>query len=312
MMGVSAETTRSMQVLAEGLQFPEGPVALSDGTFLVVEIKRGTLTRVFEGGKTEIVAELGGGPNGAAVGPDGAIYVANNGGFIWREEGDLIIPIGEAPPEYTGGRIERVDLNTGASSVLYTECDGQPLRGPNDLVFDKHGGFWFTDTGKGSPTGQEHGAIYYATSDGGSIKRVHFPLWTPNGIGLSPDGSTLYVAETVTGRLWAWDVTGPGEVARGAGHGSGARLIGSPAGLHFFDSLGVEAIGNVAVASVFRGAIVVIAPDGTVVEEVEVPDAFVTNVCFGGPEMQTAYATLSSTGRLVALDWSRPGLRLNY
>ena len=59
--------------LATGLQFPEGPVAMADGSVLVVEIKRGTLTRVGAAGDVDVVADLGGGPNGAAIGPDGAV-----------------------------------------------------------------------------------------------------------------------------------------------------------------------------------------------------------------------------------------------
>src|SRR5829696_6974627 len=73
------------KVVASGLRFPEGPVPLSDGSVLVVEIERGTLTRVLPRGTTEVVAFLGGGPNGAAIGPDGACYVCNNGGSTWTE-----------------------------------------------------------------------------------------------------------------------------------------------------------------------------------------------------------------------------------
>jgi gluconolactonase len=67
--------------LATGLLFPEGPVALDDGSVLLVEIARGTLSRVTTDGRVQVVADLGGGPNGAAIGPDGAVYICNNGGF---------------------------------------------------------------------------------------------------------------------------------------------------------------------------------------------------------------------------------------
>src|SRR5260370_41697761 len=77
--GAMAEVPE-VRELASGLQFPEGPVARPDGSVLVVEIGRGSLSRVTTDGAIEVVADLGGGPNGAAMGPDGACYVVNNGG----------------------------------------------------------------------------------------------------------------------------------------------------------------------------------------------------------------------------------------
>jgi gluconolactonase len=79
-----------------------------------------------------------------------------------------------------------------------------------------------------------------------------------------------------------------------------------------FDSLGLEAGGNVCVATLISGAISVIAPDGKLVEQVETGDSMTTNIAFGGPELKTAYITLSGKGQLVAMDWSRPGLPLNF
>ncbi|MCB1268108.1 MAG: hypothetical protein KDB19_08285, partial [Microthrixaceae bacterium] len=64
--------------LATGLRFPEGPVALDDGSVLLVEIERGTLSRVSPDGTVDVVADCGGGPNGAAIGPDGAVWITNN------------------------------------------------------------------------------------------------------------------------------------------------------------------------------------------------------------------------------------------
>src|SRR5262245_26896888 len=100
--------------IASGLAFPEGPIALSDGSVLVVEIAGARLTRVSPSGRCETVAKLDGGPNGAALGPDGKCYICNNGGFAWRRaEHDILRPAGRAK-DYSGGRIERVDLASGA------------------------------------------------------------------------------------------------------------------------------------------------------------------------------------------------------
>src|SRR5262245_63525510 len=302
-----------MHEIVSGLKFPEGPIAMPDGSVLVVEIMRGTLTRVTLNGRISVVAETGGGPNGAAVGPDGAVYICNNGGFEWHEIAGFTVP-GNQPASYRGGSIQRVDLGSGRVETLYTECDGRPLRGPNDLVFDATGGFWFTDHGKIRERERDRGGLYYARPDGSMIREVVFPLDSPNGVGLSPDGRRLYVAETFTGRLWAFDVSAPGEIIQGpalGGPGGGTLVAGLP-GFQLFDSLAVEASGNVCVATLAVGAITVIAPDGTIVEQVPMPDPIPTNICFGGADRRTAYVTLSGTGQLVALEWERPGLALAY
>lgn len=298
--------------IASGLRFPEGPVALPDGDVLCVELERRTVTRVRPDGSVDVVAEPGGSPNGLAVGPDGAGYVANSGGWGFVRLGELTFTEAFQPDDYSGGRIERVDLATGAVTVLYRECDGHPLVGPNDLVFDETGGFWFTDHGKWRPRDRTHGGLYYARADGSAITEVVHPLEAPNGVGLSPDGSRLYVAETFTGRIWAWDLAGPGRIADASGFGPhGATLVAGLPGFQLLDSLAVDAEGHVVVGTLVNGGLTDIAPDGTV-EHVPLPDPLVTNVCFGGEGLRTAYVTLSATGRLVSLPWPRPGLRLAF
>jgi gluconolactonase len=301
-----------LRVLASGLRFPEGPVAMKDGSVVLVEIERQTITRVKPDGTTEIVAKTGGGPNGLAVGPDGAFYVCNNGGFNWHVEQGMLRPSGPAA-DYTSGRIERVDPATGAVTTLYDRCGDAMLKGPNDIVFDAHGGFYFTDLGKARARDRDWGAIYYALPDGSKIVEIVQPILTPNGIGLSPDGKVLYAAETETARLWAWDITAPGVLKKQpfpSPHGG--RLVMGLGGYQRFDSLAVDATGNICVATLINGSISVISPGGYLVRQVSMPDLFATNICFGGPDRRTAYITLSGTGRLVTMDWWEPGLRLNY
>ncbi len=298
--------------ITSGLRFPEGPIWMPDGSVILVEIERGTLTRVRPDGRQEIVAKTGGGPNGAAIGPDGKCYVCNNGGFKWHEEGGLLRPVLQAD-DYSGGRIERVDLQTGAIETLYTDVGDIKLRGPNDIVFDKHGGFWFTDLGKVRQRDQDRGGIFYARADGSLLKEVIHPMIHPNGIGLSPAGDRLYVAESPTGRLWAFEITGPGEIKRQPWPSpNGGTLVAGLPDYQLFDSLAVEADGNVCVATLFKGCISVISADGDLVEQVSMPDLYTTNICFGGPDMRTAFITLSNSGRLVAVDWKRPGLALAH
>jgi gluconolactonase len=298
------------RVIATGLAFPEGPVALPDGSVLVVEIAGGRLKRVAPTGEVSVVAELGGGPNGAALGPDGHVYVCNNGGFSWRTDAGFSRPTGPAA-DYAGGSIQRVNLSTGAVETLYEECDGHRLHGPNDIVFDDAGGFWFTDFGKVFEDRLMRGAVYYARTDGRSIRRAAHPVLTPNGIGLSPDGRTLYVTETETSRLWSYPIQGPGQL----GHEpwpspNGGKLLHGLPGYQRFDSLAVEEGGNVCVATLVRGGISVFSPAGEWLEFHEAPEGYCTNICFGGPDRRTAYITLSGYGQLLAVPWERAGLAL--
>lgn len=299
------------RVLTSKLEFPEGPIAMDDGSVLVVEIKGARLTRVLPNGELQTVAELGGGPNGAAMGPDGYCYVCNNGGFSWREDDGYIRPTGAAP-DYNGGYIQRVDLDTGSVETLYTHCDGTPLHGPNDIVFDDQGGFWFTDFGKKFDDRIMLGFLYYARADGSEIRCGAKHLLTPNGVGLSPNGATLYASETETSRLWSYPVKGPGElVVEPWPSPNGGALVNGLPGYQRFDSLALEACGNICVATLVTGGISVLSPNGELLEFYEAPEVYCTNICFGGADMKTAYITLSGFGQLIEVSWPRPGLRLN-
>ncbi|HUF84983.1 MAG TPA: SMP-30/gluconolactonase/LRE family protein [Acidimicrobiia bacterium] len=299
--------------IATGLQFPEGPVWMPDGTVLCVEMKEPRIVRVQPDGEKEVVAEPGGSPNGLAMGPDGALYVCNSGGYAYREVADMLVPEMNLPAHHSGGRIERVDLATGDVKVLYTECDGHPFISLNDLVFDETGNFWFTDHGRWRERDKTHGGLYYAAPDGSSVREMAYPLDAPNGVGLSPDGKRVYVAETMTGRLYAWDLSAPGEIDRtNPLFDHGGHVLAGVEGFQLFDSLGVEEGGNVVIGTIVNGGLTVISPTGEVVEHVPVPDLLVTNVCFGGEDRRTAYATCSGTGKLVSMPWPRPGLQLAF
>jgi gluconolactonase len=305
-----------LAVIADGLGFPEGPVVCPDGSVLLVDIEDGRVVRVADG-MTTVVATPGGGPNGLAIGPDGGAYVANNGGFLWTDVGGVRIPIDREthtnePPGFAGGWIERVDLASGAVTVLHDSCGGRRLRGPNDLVFDEAGGLWFTDHGKGRRASVDRGGLYYVPPDGGEVREVAFPLLGPNGVGLSPEGDRVYVAETHTGRLWAWDLADPGDVRPAAGslairHG-GVCVVATP---YSFDSLAVEEDGRIVIGAIGDG-LVAVTPDGQEVDVHPIPGDVTTNVAFGGPDRRRAVITLSRSGRLAETTWPRPGLALRF
>ncbi|KMV16576.1 SMP-30/gluconolactonase/LRE family protein [Mycobacterium heckeshornense] len=304
--------------LAVGLRFPESPLWCPDGSVVVVEIESGRVVSAREGA-IKVVAECGGGPNAVAFGPDGALYVANNGGLSFREvpARGWLFP-GDRATDWLGGSVQRVDPASGAVTVLYDAFQGRQLRAPCDLVFDGTGGFWFTDHGHSYGEIREWGCVYYARADGSSLTQVLPRMDTPNGIGLAPDGTTLYVAETNPARLWAFALSEPG-VLDPVRHGAhrqpryGGRVLHGMGGYHLFDSLAVDAHGNVNVATMGEHTgIAVVSPDGGLLTFVDVDDPAVTNLCFGGPGLRTAFITLSASGRVVALDWPRPGLQLAH
>ncbi|MCH9673151.1 MAG: SMP-30/gluconolactonase/LRE family protein [Gammaproteobacteria bacterium] len=282
-----------MSVMAEGLKFPEGPISMPDGSVILVEIVGETLTRVQPDGSKEVLAHCPGGPNGAAFGPDGRVWLCNNGGSAAR------------------GFIQAVDIQSGESETIYTHVDGEALSAPNDLVFDATGGFWFSDHGTTWPRYRDHGGLYYGKADGSEVREVVYPLEAPNGVGLSPDDSRVYVAETHTGRVRAWDITAPGELALPFGKDSRGRLIGTASGEDLLDSLAVDSADRVCVATIRTGGITAFAQDG---KAAFVPsgDRITTNICFGGEDMRTAYLTGSRNGTLLKTTWDVPGHRLHF
>jgi gluconolactonase len=301
-----------MRIVASGLRFPEGPIAMPDGSVLLVEIERQTLSRVDPDGAVRVVAELPGGPNGAAMGPDGRVYICNNGGMAWHREGATLRPHG-TPADYTGGWIEAVDLASGAVERLCDRCGDQRLKAPNDLVFDGRGGFYFTDLGKRRDRDMDRGFVYWARADGSGIREVSGPMVTPNGIGLAPDGKVLYVAETDTGRIWGFEVEAPGRLKLQPWPSpNGGRIVAGLGGYSRFDSLAVSASGRILAATVEGCSIAEIDPVQGLLCHHSVPDMLTTNICFGGPGRRTAYVTLSHTGQLAAMDWHEPGLEPAY
>jgi gluconolactonase len=297
-------------ILATGLGFPEGPVVCEDGSVVLTEIRHGRCSRVTPDGATGVFSNTGGGPNGLALGPDGAFYLCNNGGSRYVAGTSM----GQGPhPDYKFGSIQRIDPQTGDLTTLYTECNGNKLSAPNDLVFDGHGGFYFTDLGKRYARHRDHGGVYYALPDGSKIVELAFPMLSPNGCGLSPDGQMLYVADTEGARLWAFAIEAPGVLrAPEPFHPHSGRVLAGLPGHARFDSLAVMANGNIAVATLTTGSITEFSPEGHLVREVKMPDVYPTNICFGGADMRTAYITLSDSGRLGMMQWPEPGLKLHF
>ena len=300
------------EVVVDDLLFPEGPVAMPDGSVLYVELPKGTLSRAWAGGRKEIVAHVGDGPNGAAYGPDGAIYICNNGGVDASRDAEGNLVVGPTPSYYKGGHIDRVDLATGKVERLYEHCNGNKFSSPNDLVFDRAGGMWFTDFGR--PTGRirDISGIYYAKADGSLVEEAFLGGIAFNGIGLSADEKTLYAADTYQSKLWSFDIESPGKLRAPVHPGHGPRKFIASTGALELDSLALTASGAICVGTIGGGGIAVVTPEDGKVELRSLPDDYVTNICFGGPDLRTAYITMVMTGQLIRTTWPEPGLPLNF
>ncbi|MFM2032279.1 MAG: hypothetical protein RLZZ297_1044 [Chloroflexota bacterium] len=287
----------TLKSIARGLLFPEGPLWLSDGSLLVCEMFRSTITRIWPDGRREVVAALAGAPNGIAQGPDGRIYICDNGKSMYATlEHDGSPGLTWSGPErYRGGTISVLDLADGTVQVLYETVAGRRLESPNDIVFDAHGGFYLTDFGYMAGGRTPHCALYYGRPDGAALHEVCSDTFSPNGIGLSPAGDVLYWAETMPRRLMRATVTAPGVI-----DAASVRVLYQFAE-GALDSLAVDRAGRVWVAVLGVGAIAVVSPQGALVAQYPIGDTATTNVCFGGADGSAVYVTAANTGQLVQL-----------
>jgi gluconolactonase len=340
---------RNTRVIATGLGYPEGPVWCSDGSVLLVEIKAQCLSRIASDGSRKVVASIPGGPNGAAIGPDGAVYICNDGGFDWLQIPPPPAPASlwistTQPADYKGGKLQKVGLKSGAVTDLFTGTAVPPayppfpalpkawnppvaLRGPDDLVFDRDGGCWLTDWGKQRPFDRDVTGVYYMSPDGSTLRQAIYPLNAPNGIALSPDGKWLYVALSYERRVLKYEVGPGGTFKPNPRTLDGSYLVtGDFKGSSVLDSMAVDEQGNLYVATMIpegadptvNGGITVISPEGGILDwvEIKLPDGspvpLPSNICFGGKDLKTAYITCGGTGQLISMPSRIPGLRLNY
>jgi gluconolactonase len=340
--------TSDFTEIVSGLGYPESPLWLSDGSLAVVDIKAKTLLRFRPDAKGSYQLEdtidlndpsgkLDSGPNGAALGPDGCVYICNNGGKQFLQMNlpgtgtshTLNIVMG-ASSKYAGGYIQRVHLDTreveiwcAPDSVQPASSNGtaQRISSPDDIIFDSQGGFWFTDWGNATEQSREITAVYYVPKGSRTPKAVIPERSAPNGIGLSPAGDKLYVSETYNRWVVYWDLSGPGEIKSQPPIDDGSRILsGAIYKAGILDSLRLDEEGNVYVATMLPegnnplvpGGIAVISPAGETLEFIELPKDFPeplpSNICFGGADRKTAFITCGGTGRILSCQMRIPGL----
>ena len=258
-----------LRIVAERLSFPEGPYQLPDGRLLVQQPRDHRIVAVSPGGEIRTWVET---PNGGTGG-----IVFNRAGYAFATGGNGTNHILRITPER-------------AVESFVTDYAGQPFLGPNDLAMHSSGHIFFSDPGK-FVTARPNGG-FYRTDFQGSTMRVAGDLGFPNGVAVSHDGRRVYLAETLTGLVKAFEVTESGEVTGSSvfaevGRGTGE---GGP------DGMCVDSLGNLYVA-IFSGGIVrVVSPDGRHLRDIPAGGAGPTNCCFGGPDLMTLYITESETG----------------
>jgi gluconolactonase len=278
--------THELREVAAGLGALEGPVWTRHGYLLVGSQSRGVLYQIGDGrvgeGEPQLFAETGGGPNGLAEGPDGSIWVVQNGGH----------PMASRSSRKVAPGVQRV-RNGQVEDLLTSGFDA-----PNDCVFAPDGRLWFTDPRGEMPDAAQPGRV--CALDPTTLKvevLADGPLY-PNGLSFGLDPDDFYLAETTTGRILR---------ARRTSDGIGQFDVfadlpeGTPDGIAF------DRRGNLLVAGTEVNAVFVFDPGGALVETIEVAQGdpvLVSNLCFGGDDGCTLFITVFKGGRVFACPWA--------
>lgn len=269
----------AVKTIAKGLGFPEGPVWIpATGELWFVELKGGRVSKVDSRGKLHRVVQTPG-PNGMKLHPDGSLWVC----------------------ECARKALLRIDPRDGSAQVVADSCDGKPFLGPNDLCFGVAERCYFTDP-DGSTKEKRTGALYRRARDG-KIHREFDGLAYPNGLALTPDGTKLVFAETLTGMLFMADRQPDGSLG-------GRRPFCEVGGAVGPDGMCFDAAGNLYVAIYGDGCVRVVNPAGKIAGEIKLPGRNPTNCCFGGKDLRTLYVTETEHNQVLALALDRPGYQL--
>lgn len=246
--------TTAIKILADKLNFPEGPAFAPDGSLWAVELKGGSLVRY----KDRLLERVpvGGKPNGIAIDGQGMIWYCDAGQHS----------------------IRCLDAVTKKIQIIADEVEGEPLDEPNDLAFDRTGNLVFTCPGNSrkEPTG--YACVLLKD---GPVKKITTGKYFPNGLAFTADGRQLIIAETYRHRLWKGDWDGL------TGEWTNARIwcdIGGPDGPGGPDGMAFDGVGDLYVAVFGTGEIRVVDPSGKVKGQIPLPGRNPTNCAFAPSE----------------------------
>ena len=287
-------------IFATGLSAPEGPLALPDGSWLIVEggANRGCVTQISADGSSTRVVQKTGRPNGLALDSQGGVWVAES----------------KVPS------LIRLTLD-GKIEVVATGCDGEDFLFPNDLCFGPDGFLYLTDSGVSiedfAPNNQIRpdymqvkydGRVYRIDGRTGRVVKLDGGLKFTNGIAFGPDGC-LYVNETLTGNIYRY--------AHGNREVGGPRILfgnvirsDAPAGWKGPDGMAFSEDGRLFVAVFGQKDVTVLGADGEVTERIATEGKLPTNVAFGLWGSKRIYVTEYEFGQIETFDVGSDGLSL--
>lgn len=272
--------SHTIQTLATGLNFPEGPAFAPDGSLWAVELKNESLIQLIDGVLTRY--RVGGAPNGIAIDANGLIWFC----------------------DAAQNAIRQFDPATGQTKTLVSKAAGQPLDNPNDLAFDSSGNLVFTCPGNSRQ--QPTGYVCVRMTDG-EIRKISTDKYFPNGLAFSADGKTLIVAETYRHRLWkgGWNPDrGEWTEAHVWATIEGSQGPGGPDGMTFGRD------DNLYVAVYGTGCIHVVSPGGQVNERIKLPGRNPTNCAFDPSGQLGLVITEAEHGQIVSIKTGTSGITL--
>jgi gluconolactonase len=258
-------------LIINGLVFAEGPTADSAGQTYYTDLSSSTVYRVVlgkRGYEAERILDDSNGCLGLEFARSGRLYSA----------------------QYNTGRIVELQLTEGGKALprgVVESYGGEARPCVNDLVATADGGIWFTNTG--DPRRATRRGIYFTTEAGAEPVQFTPAIQRPNGIALSPDEKTLYVADAGAPLVWSFPVEGPGKLGEGRPFAN-VSVVGDPARVKGADGIAVDALGNLWVAVPMASAVVVIDPQGQPLGRVMLPE-YPSNCAFGGADGRLLFIT---------------------
>ena len=294
------EEVTSLKPFTNDLWVPEGPVALQDGSWLVVEggDGRGCVTQIDADGSSKRIVARTGEPNGLAVDRDGFIWVA----------------------ELKHPSLLRVSL-AGTIEVIATEFEGKALLFPNDLCFGPDEALYLTDSGfkmeEFAPGGKIRsdymnmkmdGSLYRVDRKTHSFEKLDGGLECANGLAFGPD-KALYVAETRTGAIYRYEWKGAGKLGPREDFGNVLDTT-APPGWKGPDGMAFSTDGDLYIAVFGQQEVVVLGHDGSVLKRIRTAGKEPTNLAFGLPGRREIYVTECEFGQLEVFNVGVDGLPL--